>query len=609
MPTASRPVSRYARTAASIGGLTALFVVVLFVARYVARSHLALCVDEECLGGVAVEVLAHGVRYPLAVYAENNYDNGFFVSGLITAALFSVFGRRVLVFKLEALIASAAAAVATLALVSACLRELQITDRRARGAAFATVFVGIVIAPRLVTAFSMIGAGLGTHIEGAAVETILLALFAWGVRTRSVVQTATFWVAVGVAFWLNRGMVFILPVLAAMQVVASRRRLTDAIAMVGGFAVGVTPDWIAVAAGHRSGWDDSIWKIQERMRMMPRPFLEAMALFGDGRIELLGSWAVALAVATALCIRYWRSPPGAERATGAEGEGAVADRAGRPVILTLLVGVTWYSLALLFVVAQGGGDPYSMHLLGPITVIVAVVIAWFCARVAARWGEHSGAVAAVVAVAAMLFVYRPDALSWDVEPVAALWRDQIGAVCSYRFGEGFMRRQDEYWQGHWTAAGVQQAIAGCRSLSERSQVLDCIGGVTYVWLRVRELESVGMVPAGLDDDEARAFAYYFGIRNNSECDGFGDRTLQDACNAAGRLSCLVQADKVMRIVSGRYLGRPRCDIPEPPMQAYWAARRKELLARPAASQAGVEMFTDEKSPTDTTCRTVYRECY
>lgn len=604
MPTVSRFASGYARPAALIVGLTSCFVIVLFVARYVARGHLALCVDEECVGGVAVEVLAHGVRYPLAVYAENNYDNGFFVSGLITAALFSIFGRRVLAFKLEPLVVSAAAAVATLALVMWCLRELQIEDRRAKRAALAAALLGIVIAPRVATAFSMIGAGLGTHPEGAAVETIMLALFAWRLHRRSVAETAAFWIAAGVAFWINRGMIFVLPVLAAMQVVASRRRLADAAGMLGGFAIGVAPDWIALSAGRRSGWDDLMWKVEERRRMMPRPFVEMMMFFADGRIELLGCWAVALALATVLCVRCWRSAR-SERAAGSGGAAA----ANRPIIFTLLVGVTWYAAAVLLVVAQGGIDPYAMHLLGPITVLVAVVVGWFCTRAAVRWGERSGAVAAGVAMVAILFAYWPETLSWEVQPVAALWRDEVGAVCSYRFGEGFMRRQEEYWDGRWTAEGVQHAIAGCRSLSERSQVLDCIGGVTYVWLRVRELESVGMLPPGLDDDEARAFAYYFGIRNNAECDAFADPPLQDACKAAARLSCLVQADKIMRIVSGRYLGRPHCDIAAPPMQAFWAARREELLARPVVAQAGLEMFTDEKSPTDMTCRTVYRDCY
>ncbi len=608
MPTASRFVSRYARTAALIVGLTAFFVVVLFIARYMARGHLALCIEEECSGGgVAVEVLAHGVRYPLSVYAQNTYDNGSFVSGLVTAALFSVFGRRALTFKLEPLIVSAAAAVAILALVALCLRELQITDRRARRAGFAAAVIGIVIAPRYATIFSMIGIGPGSHIEGAAVETIVLALFAWRVHRRSVAETAALWVVIGALFWLNRGMIFILPVLAAMQLVVSRRRLAAAIAMLVGFAVGVTPDWIAMAAGHDSGWHDLIWKFQQRLQMMPRPFVESMVLFGDGRIELLGSWALALAAATALCVRYWRSSAGADGTGGATCEGTGC--AGRPVILTLLVGVTWYSLAVLLVVAVGGVDPYALHLLAPITVLVASVVGWLCAWVTARWGERSGVVAAFATMAAMLCAYRPDALSWEVQPVQALWHDETGAVCSYRFGEGFMRRRDEYWQGRWTAEGVQDAIAGCRSLSEREQVLDCIGGTTYLWLRVRELETVGMLPAGLDDDEARAFAYYFGIRNNTECDGFGDRTLQDACKAAARLACLVQADRAMRIASGRYLGRPHCDIQEPPMQAFWAARRVELLNRPAGSPADVAMFADEKSGTESTCLAAYRDCY
>ena len=54
----------------------------LFVTRFVARAHLVPQTDQECyIGGIAVDVLAHGVRFPLLVYAPNEYDNGSFFSG------------------------------------------------------------------------------------------------------------------------------------------------------------------------------------------------------------------------------------------------------------------------------------------------------------------------------------------------------------------------------------------------------------------------------------------------------------------------------------------------------------------------------------------------
>src|SRR5262245_49254137 len=89
------------------------FALVLFVTRFLWRGLLLIRIDEECVGGVAHEILAHGIRFPLGVYADNPYDNGFFAAGLVTAGLFSVFGQRVLVMKLVPHLLSAAGAVAT----------------------------------------------------------------------------------------------------------------------------------------------------------------------------------------------------------------------------------------------------------------------------------------------------------------------------------------------------------------------------------------------------------------------------------------------------------------------------------------------------------------
>ncbi|MFN8644254.1 MAG: hypothetical protein U0802_22320 [Candidatus Binatia bacterium] len=93
-----------------LAGFAALF----FLTRFVARGYLAPQMDQEChIGGIAVDVLTHGVRFPLLAYAPNEYDNGSFFSGLLAALSFTVLGRRLLALKLVTHLISAAGAVAT----------------------------------------------------------------------------------------------------------------------------------------------------------------------------------------------------------------------------------------------------------------------------------------------------------------------------------------------------------------------------------------------------------------------------------------------------------------------------------------------------------------
>ena len=148
------------RKAARVSAELAGFAILLFVTRFVMRSHLIPLMDQEChIGGIAVDVLAHGVRFPLLTYAPNEYDNGSFFSGLLAAASFALLGRSVLALKLVTHLISAAGAVAALWLLRGCLDELGITSRRTRWAATAALVVGIAFAPRIETS----PAGSGFH--------------------------------------------------------------------------------------------------------------------------------------------------------------------------------------------------------------------------------------------------------------------------------------------------------------------------------------------------------------------------------------------------------------------------------------------------------------
>src|SRR5262245_24808144 len=98
------------------------FALLLFVTRFIARGSFVPLMDQEChIGGIAVDVLAHGVRFPLLVYAPNEYDNGSFFSGVLAALAFTLLGRNVLALKLVTHAITAAGAVATLWLLRGCL--------------------------------------------------------------------------------------------------------------------------------------------------------------------------------------------------------------------------------------------------------------------------------------------------------------------------------------------------------------------------------------------------------------------------------------------------------------------------------------------------------
>jgi hypothetical protein len=590
------------------------FAALLFATRFVCRGHLAISDEEECTGGIAVDVLAHGVRFPLAVYAENPYDNGFFFSGLLTAASFSLLGRNVLTMKLVAHLIAAAGAVATLSLLQQCLREMGLTGRRTRWPAIIVVVVAIAVAPTVVTVHSMLALGIGAHAEGSAITTILLALFSQRVRTRSVGRTAVIWGLTGLALYVNTAMIFVIPVLVAAELAIGWRSPARLAAAFGGFALGALPELAVTLQRQGGGWAHLAFKAEDQLRRFPRAFVEGMTNLGEGRIELLAVWAIGLIVQTALCLRSWIGARHGAFSGAPHGSVAVRSVDSVPATLCLVVGVAWYSLAVLSVVAQGGMDHYVIEAYPTIIILFGVTIAWLCAQVSAQMGQHAGAAVGAVAVLATVLIYRPRTATCDTSAVVALWRNRTGAVCSYRFADGFARQENSDDLAAPSQAAVQHIIEGCRRLSEEPQILDCIGGLTYPWSRAMDAhkEWANELPAGLNPDERRAFAYYYGLKRHGEttvCTNLKDPDLIAQCVAAAQLECLVYSDFASRLFWGRPLPRPRCAIAEPPMQAYWAAARADLDARPATTEFGHLRPELAKAVGRPACSAVIEACF
>jgi hypothetical protein len=260
--------------------------------------------------------------------------------------------------------------------------------------------------------------------------------------------------------------------------------------------------------------------------------------------------------------------------------------------------------------AKSGLDAYVIYGYPTLVVLFSVMIAEVCASAAARRGEGAAAVVGIVAIAVALVLYRPYALTWGADTVARLWTNRDGAVCSWRFAEGFEREQ-EFGLAPPGESREQNAIRRCRSLSEPDQVLDCIGGIAreVAW-RQHDGRLHGDPPADLDAAELRAYAYQYGTHrkgNVEACNDFVTPELAATCRAAVELECLHYADLYTRIFAVHAIGPPRCDIPEPPMRGFWSALRLNLLGRGGGVRPSlVRAWGDDNLDA---CMPVFEKCY
>lgn len=588
-----RPSSR----ALSLLAQFAAFALLLFAARFLARGHLAVQTDEMChVGAIAVDVLAHGVRFPLPAYAPVEYNNGSLVSGMLDAGLFALLGRRVLVLKLLPLFVWAAGAVACLALLRRALDELGVRDGAARGAGIAALVIGLALAPFTVTLESMVTVGFGSPAEGTPMNLVLLALFASGWARRAAWRTLLLWALFGAVFYVNKGTLLVLPVLAVAQLLLAWRAPAQLAAAAAGFVLGEMLDVLRLIERGSLGWSGIADTAQRHAVNFPYAAFDSLLTLADFRPTLLAAWGLALLVGGAL---LWRV------ATRWWAAGAAPERA--PLALGLIGGVAWLHLAMLSVMARGGIDAYAVYGYPTLVLSVAVAVAWLCHRAAARWGAARGRAAALATVAVLLVLYRPDALTWGGPVVAELWRDRDGAACSWHLAEGFEREGRVGMVGRDPAADAH-VIARCRSLAGEDQVLDCIGGIART-MQVRRGDRVaGAPPAALTPAEQRAFAFYYGVHRDgdaSSCDDFSDAALRADCAAAVRLECLAFADISARVYEARRVAPPRCPLPEPPLPGYWSAARTALLTSPGDMPAHGARKIGKMDG----CRGVFEECY
>ncbi len=584
----------------------------LFVVRFILRGHLVPQLDEECaLGGVAVDVLARGIRFPLAMYAPNDYENGFFYSGLLTAGSFAALGQRALALKLPTHLIVSAGAAAALWLLRSCLDELRLRARWARATAIAVLVIAFAFSPREIALFSTYAVGIGSHAEGSAIDMALLAVFARRRADWAAPGIAAFWVLLGLALHVNKGTLVLVGVLALVELGRMRSAPRGASAALLGFLIGSVPELIRMTGADAvmGGWGTITAKLARHGRDFPAAFVSDVLTLADYRPELLAVWTLAIGLATALTLRSSRRR-------------AIRGGAAVPSAIGMTLGVLVLHLAGLAIIAQGGVDYYALHTYPPLAVLTALLAGWSDAALAKIRSVGSARAAAALIIGPMLVAYRPEAPRADFGVVSALWNERGGAACSWRFGETFVRLQagavDYSLLGtaalpehdrRAQATRVLRAVALCRSLSETVQALDCIGGIA------RELQYGsgridGEPPAELNSGERRAYAFYYGVRRDGDlmpCDDFHEAALRNDCRTAVRIDCFVRADVTTRFASGRSLGRPRCNLPPPPMDGYWAARRLDLLSRPTRNAPEFPPEFSDKALG--ACKAVVAACY
>jgi hypothetical protein len=332
-------------------------------------------------------------------------------------------------------------------------------------------------------------------------------------------------------------------------------------------------------------------KAERRAHAFPSAAVDSLLNLADQRLELLAVWVLALVAGIVLLVRALRSA------------------AAPPITLALVVSVTCLHLAALTVMAEGGPDAYTIYSYATLSVLFALLVAWTVAQAASRWGGRGGVWVGAAAVALTVILYRPDAVTAGMATVSALWRDRAGAVCSWRFAEGFLR-EHRYGGAVPGQTGEEHAIERCRSLSEPAQVVDCVGGLARElhWRRGGTVH--GNPPDGLSAVERDAYAYHYGTHrfgDGSACTHFVSAELAEDCAAAVQLECLVFADLATRYGSASGLPRPGCRIPEPPMEGYWSAMRAALLARPRGALPALPAVSGDADLA--ACRRIVEGCY
>lgn len=496
----------------------------LFAARILFMPDIPDVSPETChSGAIASELLDHGIRFPLLAYTPESYENGIIVEGFLTVPFFQLFGRNLLALKLLAHVFATVSTLMGFALLERALDWRAVRDG-ARSLARWCYFLLMVLAPSVFT-FKMLDA-LGDHNEGTALAMVLLVLLVRRIERPTTIRLVALWLTAGIFAVWERGTLMVVLIAGLHELTAaarSRALWTRPFLAVGLFLIGYAPGfYISIVRGF-SDAEAIAGKFSLRS-----PFL--------GIVDFLTkSWIRPLFVFLFLgaCVD-WMATGWRQRRDNA----VAMCLAGFALLHVVLVGLTGRT--------NGFYHLYSFFVMAIPPAIWSARLGNFLSHRFALPLPATGLMLSVVLVLGL----RPE-LRLDLGRLQSLHRDDAQAACYWRFGRAF---------GQFTHDPAAAAKL-CRSLGTGG-ALECMSGLAYA--------SVTAADAQLQSSEERlalSFGYgrseCHGSRQEHPCASLSAPEERHACESGSRWECLFFLDMERRVLDGRLLSRPTCDVSVP----------------------------------------------
>lgn len=548
----------------------------LALARMVLRGQLLVLTNEEChTGGVALEVLRHGLRFPLGAYTPEFYENGIVIQGLLAVPFVAAFGPTLLALKLLSLCVSTAQALLGLSLVRAVARELDPEAKTSSAVAQVAWLALFALGPPMFTYKAM--DALGDENEAVTLSLAILLGYLRALGRRDAWRAALFFGAGLAAFW-QKGTLLATAVVG-LHAIARAVKGRDPRAALGrdaiAFATGMVP---AVVAAQRTGLRD-VGTVAEKFSFGAE-LLQRM-LGGLAQFILIPPLALAVLAAWVAWGRWLKRLRGLDSA------------------VTLLASYVFAHLALMpFLLGEGHVDYFQYgYPLWIVPVAVGVTRAGAAAarrrHVSPRWG--AAAAGALAALIAFPIVDVRLARDW-----ARLRQPGLGA-CAWRFGRAFLHANDDR---------RDEAARWCRRLDGRD-ALDCVSGLGFE--AGREPDRMrATLPFDGTSEERLAFAFGAGRMAASRregiaaCAAFTDAPERDACERGFAWDCVLFTDLFVSLLTQRRMPRVACEIPDPGVGPFEQAAVEQWRRRPTGR--GPDLAS-QRGYADWACRPVIDRCF
>lgn len=571
-------MGRFERSPIDGFALAATALTVLFVSRFFLLTSAAFVTPEEChTGGIAAEVLKHGLRFPLWAYTPENYENGIVIGGLLATPLYGLFGEDVFALKLFAFVISATGMLAGLALLRRLLAATGLESRHARFAAFVGYVMLLVAGPASFVHKSL--DAIGDHNEGSALSLLLLVLTARRHERRTVRALVVLWLAAGFAVVWEKGTAVVVGLALLAEVHRAWRgrqawsRLPVAIAL---FLVGYSPALLLV---HRplNAWAVVAQKFTGSGGFAPvGTLVDLFWLYGDRSAFWMGLFLVSL---VGLFVAAFRERP----------------RTGIAGVLAL-----YTATHVVFLSATDPTEPPLdyCHYVFPMLAMGAAVLLAQAAEAASTSRWRTARIVfplASVSLGGFLLLTSP---TWspDAGFPARLLNDHGRATCYWRFGRAFYHATDQ----------LPEAVDMCRRLGD-DHSLECISGLPFATDARPEQGT-------LKPREQRAFAFGWGSaasrdQHRAGCSAFAGADAR-VCRAGHHWDCVVYANLLSVLLEGRRLGRPHCSM-APPWQGFATATEGWIDEAPSPGNQNQEEASAyrEVQASMSECDAVLDECY